>query len=82
MSTAGPRDSCSNMTSHHQIFIVGCLQFVKSQNLHAALYLSGNGTSKMTRKLHSWMSMRDNALPLKNGLVKSSRMYLVNDNDV
>jgi len=62
MGRAGPRDSCSNMTLHHQIFIVGCLQFVKCQKLHAALYLSGDVTSKMTRNVHSWMSMSDNAL--------------------
>jgi len=50
-------------TLNHQIFIVGCLLFVKNRNLHAALCSNRYGSLTLTRSLHSWMSMGENAIP-------------------
>jgi len=40
----GPRGSCRIMTLNIDMFIFGCLQFVKSQNLHAAICSIRHGT--------------------------------------
>jgi len=52
MGGDGPRGCCVKKALHHQIFSVGCLQFVDRKHLHVALCSVGYGASAVARKLH------------------------------
>jgi len=61
----GRRGSCGKKELRHQMFIVGYLQFVERQHLHATLCSTGYRLSAVASKLHSRLSTGGIATPVK-----------------
>jgi hypothetical protein len=53
-----PCGSCKNMTLNRHIFIVGCMQFVYSQNLHVTLCVQDFNVDKEAAQPDAHMTMQ------------------------